>query len=58
MTTSVTVEAHHWAVDVTYIKPEEQLFGDAVTTVRVPKDTKQVFYVHSGNDIRIHEVPN
>lgn len=57
MTTTVIVQANHgWPVDVT---PKQfNAAGLAVDgqTIRVLPNTEQVFYVHSGQDLLIHEV--
>ncbi|MDB5522803.1 MAG: hypothetical protein JWM58_566 [Rhizobium sp.] len=56
MTTKVSVEANHgWPVKVTGVKVgtlEPVNYGGIV-----PKDQKQDFYVHSGMDIIVHEIP-
>jgi hypothetical protein len=59
MTTKVTVEANHgWPVDVfAHDKPADADGGTQGTLLaRVPANSKQDFYVHSGRDIFIHEV--
>ncbi|NEI70973.1 hypothetical protein GR212_15420 [Rhizobium lusitanum] len=54
MTTTVIVQANHgWPVDVTVI---DTATNEARTTARVPKDHEVPFYVHSGQDLLIHEV--
>lgn len=54
MTTSVTVKANHgWSVDVT---PIDVKSGEKGHTVQVPADNEQTFYVHSTQDLLIHEV--
>jgi len=56
MTTTVIVKANHgWPVDVTPTDPAtgEPLPGLAT---RVARDTERTFHVHSGMDLRIHEV--
>lgn len=54
MTTTITVKAGHgWPVDLTVIHPET---GAAGATTRVPANTTQDFYVHSGQDLLVHEV--
>lgn len=54
MTTTVIVQANHsWPVDVTVI---DTATNEVRNTARVPKDHEERFYVHSGQDLRIHEV--
>lgn len=53
MTTKVTVEANHgWPVDVTSKTPN----GEFLSKTRVPANEKRDFYVHSSQDLEIHEV--
>lgn len=55
MTTKVTVHANHgWPVDVTVIHTD----GSPVLggPLRVPAGITRDFFVHSGADLRIHEV--
>lgn len=52
MTTKVTIEANHgWPVDVSFIGQYSAQSSD-----RVPAGEKRDFYVHSGQDILVHEV--
>ncbi len=55
MTTKVTVSAHHgWPVKVTFIDPvsSDELRPPIVVLVGDTQD----FHVHSGADIRVHEI--
>ncbi len=54
MTTRVTVHANHgWPVDVYSLPANPEAKGGVS---RVPPGTSLDFYVHSGLDLRIHEV--
>lgn len=54
MTTEVIVKAQHgWPVDVTPISIDGSIVRGKT---RVHADDVQTFYVHSGQDLRIHEV--
>lgn len=54
MTTKVTIEANHgWPVDVTPMTYGREPSG---LPRRVPANATEVFYVHSGQDLLIHEV--
>jgi hypothetical protein len=54
MTTTVKVAANHgWPVDVTPVNP---VTGELGTVHRVEKNRENTFYVHSGQDLLIHEV--
>lgn len=56
MTTKVSVEAHHgWPVDVKAISPETGEYIDTYS-VRIEAGATHAFYIHSGMDVRIHEV--
>ena len=59
MTTRITVEANHgWPVRVDFIELETGR-ANHQRQVIVPPAAKEEFYVHSGVDLRIHEVqPN
>lgn len=53
MTTKVTVHANHgWPVDVTMVRDSAPAFP----TQRVAAGDTREFYVHSGQDLLIHEV--
>ncbi|WP_323041573.1 hypothetical protein [Gemmobacter sp.] len=55
MTTKVTVHANHgWPVDVTVIHTDGSPFLGG--PIRVPVGATRDFFVHSGADLRIHEV--
>lgn len=54
MTTTVIVQANHgWPVDVTPKRPDG---AEAGPTVRVAANSEKTFYVHSSQDLLIHEV--
>lgn len=54
MTTKVTVSANHgWPVDVT---PQSIDNAAVATKTRVPAGEVREFYVHSRQDLLIHEV--
>ena len=54
MTTKVTVHANHgWPVDVIHLPLIDGATGFAS---RVPPGETREFIVHSGQDLRIHEV--
>ncbi len=54
MTTTVIVKANHgWPVDVT---PKPIGEHAVAPTTRVAPNSEQTFYVHSGQDLLIHEV--
>ena len=54
MTTKVTVHAlDGWPVDVTPVAINGSLVG---AKQRVPKGETREFYVHSGQDLLVHEV--
>lgn len=54
MTTSIVVKAHAWPVDVTSIDPRTSM--EIQPAARVAQSEERTFYVHSGMDLRIHEV--
>lgn len=54
MTTKVTVHANHgWPVDVSHLPAGPEGAG---FVIRVPAGASQDFFVHSHQDLRIHEV--
>jgi hypothetical protein len=54
MTTTVIVKANHgWPVAVT---PIDTKTGEKRIAVSVAPNTEQMFHVHSGQDLLIHEV--
>lgn len=56
MTTSVIVRANHgWPVDVTPIDPKTGAPLN-VSSSRVEAGCEEVFYVHDGKDLYVHEV--
>ena len=59
MTTTVTVKTHNWEVDVE-LQPFHATTGQPfVKTIRrVPRHVVREFYIHSGQDLFITEVPN
>ena len=57
MTTTVTVDAHAWSVEVTTV----DLNADGTTVenkATVPQNTKQDFNVWQGRELHIKEMPN
>lgn len=57
MTTKVTVEANHgWPVRVIAIDPRTNEPIGAGTGSVVPADGAMTFYVHSRQDLRVHEI--
>lgn len=56
MTTKVIVEANHgWPVDVSAVDPTTSK-ANLSAGGRVPANETRVFYVHSNQDLIIHEV--
>lgn len=61
MTTSVTVTTHDWEVEVKAVDtglPHEMEHHSLRSTTIVPRNSAATFYVHSDQDLQIHEVPN
>lgn len=57
MTTTVIVKANHgWPVDVHKLDPKTGEPLEHYPTERVEPNTERTVYVHSGMDLRIHEV--
>ena len=61
MTTEVIVRANHgWPVEVTQLRQDPTAAGPGslseTWTQRVEPGTERTFFVHSGHDLRIHEV--
>lgn len=61
MTTEVIVRANHgWPVEVTQLRQDPTAAGpnslSETWTQRVEPGTERTFHVHSGHDLRIHEV--
>lgn len=58
MTTTVIVKANHgWPVRVTPVSPDASMVPGRETIVEA--NTEQTFYVHSTQDLLIHEIqPN
>lgn len=59
MTTKVTVSAHAgWPVDVTRIDPKtgKPPENQPAPTERVASNSERIFYVHSAQDLLVHEV--